>query len=448
MPRRIFLTGGSGFVGRRLTAALVRAGLRVVALDRSGVLSADAEKGLEVIRGDVLAPESYQDALATCDIALHLAAATGRAGADQHFRINVQGTEALLRACRHARVQRIVFVSSIAVTFSDLSGYHYAQAKAQAEDAVRRSGLEFLIVRPTMILGPGAPVLGALEKLATLPVAVIPGTGRVRVQPIFVDEVVACLVAAVGLDSLGDEIVALGGAETISMMELLQRIRVARRGKPGPIMRVPLIFLQPPLRLAEALGLGRLLPITAGQLSSFRFDGVGGPNRLQSASDRPRALIAEMLDHAPPALPSSSNLAAEATVFTRYLLGCEANDYVRAKYAAAHAALPALETSERFDGFLVRFARRGPLFARLADAHSALFARSSLLRKKLVVLLAILESAPPFHATIDEPVGGRPAPALVSLAVTGITAIAALVVGSLVLVPVRLLLAVAPGDRR
>jgi NADH dehydrogenase len=356
--------------------------------------------------------------------------------------VNAGGTAALVDEARRAGVTGLLFVSSVAVTFPELSGYHYAQAKALAETSVRNSGLRFLIVRPTMILGPGAPILASLEKLATLPIAMLPGSGRAEVEPIHVDDVVACLVGAVEVDAFDGQAIVLAGSERISMEGLVRRLRTARRGTAGPLVRVPLPLLQIPLRVAEAIGLGRLLPISAGQLSSFRYDGVGAPNSIQ----RERAPVHgldEMLRQAAHTAGDSTELELECDVFTRYLLGAGANAYVRARYLAAHTTVPALRARDPFDSFLVRFARRGRLFAKLADAHAALFAPAALLRKKLVLLLAILETCPPTHRMIDAPVGGAPFRALLALTGTGIAAVVSVVVGSLILLPMRAALAVA-----
>ena len=451
MQKSIFVTGGAGFVGRRLLDALARTSCRVVALDRSGKLRDHAPQACEVVKGDLLEPATYRDTLATCDTVVHLAAATGNASREQHHRVNADGARVLVEEARRAGVTRFLFVSSIAVTFPNLDGYHYAQAKARAEAIVRESGLRFLIVRPTMILGPGAPILASLEKLATLPVAVLPGSGRAEVEPIHVNDVAASLVTAVEIDAFSNEAIAIAGPERVSMEALFRRLRMARRGKAGPLVRLPLPFLQIPLKLAEAIGLAGFLPITAGQLSSFRFDGVGIPNELQRQRGPAQGLDEMLVPAAPPAadtLPDISpatpaELDLECDVLTRHLLRRAADAYVRTKYRAAHETLPALRARDAFDSFLVRFARRGPLFAKLADAYSALFAPASLLRKKLVVLLAILETSSPSHRLIDAPVGGRPLTALLALGATGISAVLGLVAGSLILLPIRVILSVS-----
>lgn len=446
MQHRVFVTGGSGFVGRRLVPALAAAGFRVVALDRSGKIAPSAPN-IAVVKGDLLDPDSYCEALAGSDVVVHLAATTGRASAADHFRVNAGGTDALLKVSKALGVPRFLFVSSIAVTFPNQHGYHYALAKAQAEQAVRDSGLRFLIVRPTMILGRGSPLLSALQKLATLPVAVLPGRGSARVQPVHVDDVVVAILAAIQADAFAGEVVEVGGPTIVPVEDLLRRIRAARLGTPGPMVRLPLWSLQVPLRFAEALGLVRFLPITAGQLSSFRFDGVARPGRLVLPTAAQPKDLDSMVDQGMPAGESRNALDAECDVFTRHLLGRQANDYVRAKYRAAHAGIPLLTARGAFDAFLVRFARRGRFRARLADAHAAVFLPASTLRRKLIALLAILEASPPYHHLIDQPVGGDPFRAMIRLVPAALVVIVSLLAGSLILLPVHAVLAVSGGAR-
>ena len=458
MQKGVFVTGAAGFVGRRLTSRLIESGAsvaggrRVVALDRSGRL--ESGEGLTVVRGELLDPATYRDALRTCDTVVHLAAATGKAPAPEHMRVNVEGTKALLEECRGAGVTNFVFISSIAAAFPDVSGYPYAKAKLEAEQAVRASGLRTAILRPTMILGPGAPLLGPLEKLAGLPVIVVLGSGRTRIQPIHVDDVARAITTVLEKDLLSGESFEIGGSDTVTFEELLQALRRTRTGRGARAVRVPLALVRPPLRIAEAAGLGQLLPTTAAQLSSFEFDGVAAPNALQAQlaaglagisgmllsqndSGRHRGQTPNSRGLTPMSTPAVV-LQTECRVFTRHLIGREPDEYVIRKYTEAHGSLPALAPSLAVDDPLLRFARRSAVTARLADAYAAMFAPASALRKKLVLLVAILETSRASYQAVDAPLGGSALGALLRLAVTGAGAVAILLLGTVILGPVHL----------
>src|SRR5262245_34060209 len=198
----VFLTGGTGFLGSRVCRVLQHRQHAVSCLTRS---AGRLPPGVEPVRADLLEPAGYREALRRADVVVHLAAATGKASERDHFRVNAEGTEALVEECRRAGVARLLFTSSIAVRFPDIRSYAYARAKTRAEDAIRASGLRFTIVRPTIVLGPGSPTQAGLERLALLPVVLVFGDGRARVQPIFVDDLVEFLVALVEQDRFQGE---------------------------------------------------------------------------------------------------------------------------------------------------------------------------------------------------------------------------------------------------
>jgi NADH dehydrogenase len=441
--RRIFLTGGAGFVGRLLRQELDRAGYEVVALDRSGRIARDAGNA-RVVRGDLLDPSTYRDALAGCDAVVHLAAATGTATAERHVEDTARGTETILGASRETGVSRFLLVSSIAASFPDKRDYPYAQAKEQAERAARDSGIRHAILRPTIILGENAPLAKSLASLAMLPAILLPGSSTVRVQPIDVRDTVAAILAVLAEDRFRNETFEIGGPEVLTMEELLQRIRQARTGRRGRVLRIPVWFFQLPLRLAESSGLGKLLPVTAGQFSSFKQDGVATPNVLQADLAPPRVTVAGMIAMAP--ARQDDALDRECRVFTKHLVGANPDELVMASYRRAVASLPALAATSAWDRALLSVARGGTIGARCADAHAALFARSSTLRKRLVMLLAILESRSPYAEYIDKPLGGTPAGAIVRLGVRGVVALIGLLAGTLLLLPVRAVAALR-GDQ-
>ena len=133
------------------------------------------------------------------------------------------------------------------------------------------------------------------------------------------------------------------------------------------------------------------------------------------------------------------DLDAECRVFTRYLVRLEADDYIATKYREAHRRLDLEVEPGSFEERLLRRAALGPRRTRLADAYSRIFLPRSALRRKLVLLLAILESRAPFCREIDR----VPAPTVplvwIGLAAQGCLAACSLLLGALWL---------GPGHRR
>jgi dihydroflavonol-4-reductase len=173
---KALVTGGSGFIGSRLAAALAERGAEVRVLCRTGSrLEALAGLPVRVVVGDVLDGESLRRAAAGCDVVFHAAAISSywRTTGAEVYRVNVDGTRNVLTACRAAGVSRVVYTSSVAAVgvppegtvateecpFDAFSaGWPYADSKRRAEDEVRRAvagGQWAVIVNPAAVVGAG-----------------------------------------------------------------------------------------------------------------------------------------------------------------------------------------------------------------------------------------------------------------------------------------------------
>jgi nucleoside-diphosphate-sugar epimerase len=207
----------------------------------------------------------------------HLAAATGAASTQQLHEVNYAGTQALLAACKDAAAGKFVFMSSIAVTGNDIAHYPYAQSKLAAEKAVQDSGLDCVIVRPTIVLGEGAPNWRMLRKLSCLPVVPLFGGGNAQVQPVDVIDVARGLEWLIENRLESGSVVEVGGPEVLPFSAFLACIRAAcgRGGFPG--LPIPVAPVRTMLKMLKLI-LGDRLPLGPGQLAPFINDGVAERN--------------------------------------------------------------------------------------------------------------------------------------------------------------------------
>ena len=279
MKRSLFVTGAGGYVGSYLLRAVPPDRYeRVYCLGRRE--PAPGTPGyLEWIRADLLEPARYQKGLAACDTVVHLAAATGKNRPEAFFRVNRDGTAALVEACRQSSTRKFLHVSTIAVKFPDLSRYPYAESKKQAEEIVRQSGLPFTILRPTIITGPRAPVLEGIFRLAGAPIVPVFGGGRTLVQPVYVEDLIAVIVGFLNGGAFENRTIDVGGPETLGMEEFLLKARAIRSGKPPRILHLPGRMWIPLLGFLEKFLLP-VMPVTAGQLTSFTSDGTAEESPL------------------------------------------------------------------------------------------------------------------------------------------------------------------------
>jgi nucleoside-diphosphate-sugar epimerase len=279
---KVFVTGGSGFVGGHAIEALVRAGHEVVALSRS---SSSDEKvrgyGATAVRGDLGSVSA--DHLAGCDAVIHAAAFVEEWGTrEQFWAANVAGTTRLLDAARTAGVKRFVHVGTEAAIFegkdlvdvdedaplSTASPYLYGETKAEAERrvcAASKGGLETIVIRPRLVWGPrDASVLPAVLAMAKAGKFAWLDGGAQRTSTTHVDNLVHALVLALDHGTPGKAyFVADDGTRTLR--EFLERAAAAHGADLGS-RSIPSWLARPLAHFVEdvwrGLGTKRAPPMT------------------------------------------------------------------------------------------------------------------------------------------------------------------------------------------
>lgn len=221
--KRIFVTGGTGFLGGYLVSRLVTDGVHVVALARSEKKAARLkEQGIEVAFGDLLDLDSLRRGMRDCDLVIHAAAALD-GSYDAMYPTTVTGTQNVMNAAADMGVRRVVHVSSVAVygligrdVYSEdvplaPAEYPYVTTKTLAEKYVQQIGtdrrVEWSIIRPGMIYGPRAGLwTKGMFQLASLRPTPFIGDGSGSASPIYVDDVVEMLMRVAAGEQAADEI--------------------------------------------------------------------------------------------------------------------------------------------------------------------------------------------------------------------------------------------------
>jgi nucleoside-diphosphate-sugar epimerase len=171
---KLAITGGTGFVGSRLLRQAVEQGHEVVALTRR---SQNERRGVTWVQGALDNRQALQRLVADADAVIHVAGVISAPDAAGFEAGNVAGTLALLAAATANGVQRFVHVSSLAAREPKLS--LYGASKARSEELVQRSGLDWAIVRPPAVYGPGDRETLDLFKAARLGLVPLPPKGRI-----------------------------------------------------------------------------------------------------------------------------------------------------------------------------------------------------------------------------------------------------------------------------
>jgi uncharacterized protein YbjT (DUF2867 family) len=271
----ILVTGATGFVGRAVVREACRAGYEVRALvrdpSRAGWLA--GRHGVELVAGDVLEASSVSNAMRGVTGAVHLVGIINEWGRNTFDRAHRQATVHVVDAARQEGVRRYVHMSALGTRPDAPSRYH--QTKWAAEEHVRQSGLAWTIFRPSLIYGPGDISINVLaQTMRRAPVAPVLGTGHTRIQPVAVDVVARCFVAALHTDASVGQTVDLCGPDALTWNELMDAI-MRRIDVTRPKLHLPL----PVARVAGSV-LGRLMfkpPFNRDQAIMAAEDNVGDP---------------------------------------------------------------------------------------------------------------------------------------------------------------------------
>lgn len=209
---RVAVTGGTGFVGRRVVARLTAAGHETVVISRRAGHPID------------VGPDALARAFEGCEAVVHCAGINREIGTQTYDRVHVAGTTAVIEAAQAAGVRRVVMLSFLRARLDGPTAYH--RSKWAAEEVVRASGVIHTILKAGVIHGRGDHMLDHLSHaFHTFPVFGLVGLRERSVRPVAVDDVARLLeAAALGDPRLADRTFAVLGPETMSLGAAVHRV--------------------------------------------------------------------------------------------------------------------------------------------------------------------------------------------------------------------------------
>lgn len=213
--QKCLITGATGFLGAYVFTVLARAGMfeKISCFVRKGSDAAVlAKKGAELKYGDMMEPESLEPALKGVDVLVNLT--------PMHLGV----TPGVIAICKRAGVKRVIFIGN-----TQIFNYQDKELKSRilsAEDSITGSGLDYTILRPTMIYGTlrDRNMIRLIRFIDRYPLVLVPGDGTARLRPVHVRDAADAVLLALRSDNTSRKIYTISGKEPDTFNEMISMI--------------------------------------------------------------------------------------------------------------------------------------------------------------------------------------------------------------------------------
>lgn len=262
---RVFVTGGTGFVGRNIVRRLVDSGHDPVLLVRNKDSVANLgpyPNSPRLVTGGLQDIAVLEEGISGCDAVIHLVGIIREVGSNTFMAVHYKGTRNVVEASRRAGIKRFIHMSAEGTKPSATSNYH--KTKFMAEEYIRSSGLNYTIFRPSMLFGPGDKNFNVLADLIRkAPLIPVIGDGNYKWQPVSVRNVAEIFVLSLDNPRAERKTYEVRGPDVFTFDQILD-ILMEILGLRKPRIHIPVGVVKPVVHLFD-----RILPsppITRDQL--------------------------------------------------------------------------------------------------------------------------------------------------------------------------------------
>lgn len=273
----VLVTGGTGFIGQHLCEILLDRGHDVTALARDPE-DASLPHDVGTQSCDITEYEGLPDVIEGADAIVHLVALSPLFrppnGESMHEHVHVQGTRNVVRAMEEVGVDRLVHMSGLG---ADPDGpTAFIRAKGRAEGIVSTADLDATIARPTAVFGDGGEFIEFIKLVTTPYLTGLPGGGRMKFQPIWVEDVARLLAEMTTRDKHIGEAYEIGGPDVMTLAEITKQV-YSSEGRSVRILPVPMPIAGLGLTLAGPVP---LVPFGRDQYRALQLDNTLEENHV------------------------------------------------------------------------------------------------------------------------------------------------------------------------
>jgi len=278
MGERVLVLGANGFIGSRVAAALSSAGFQVRAGARDPRSSARRAPHFEWVKADffnLTRADDWQDLLSGVYAVVNCVGVLQDGGKDSNRIAHIDGPRALIAACEAGGVSRLIHVSAVGA--DEDAGTLYASSKAETEAMVSASNLDWVILRPSLVVDRAAfGGTGFIRALAAMPLVMPVVGGEQKFKPVALADLAQAVVKLVADRTITRETLDITGPETVTMVETLSLYRGWLGFAEAPVLRVPRWMAAPAIVAGDVLGrLGWPSPLRSTSMKQLDYGAAG-----------------------------------------------------------------------------------------------------------------------------------------------------------------------------
>ncbi len=221
---KIAVTGASGFVGRNFVKALLQTNHHIVSLVHRGKPEYPGFDNISSREIDIHNSESINNALKDVDIVFHLVGIITETKSQTFKNTVITGTKNIVTACQKNGVKKIIYLSALGTSEKGVTKYY--QSKWAAEETVRYSGINYIILRPSAIFGEDDKFVNMLvDMIKRSPIIPVIGNGLYMMQPIYVEDLTNIMVQCLNNEKALNQTIEIGGPEQLSFRAIIALLR-------------------------------------------------------------------------------------------------------------------------------------------------------------------------------------------------------------------------------
>lgn len=220
----ILVTGATGFIGRALVRQLSSIGYPLRVLIRPSPRTPRLPKGVpvEVAVVSLADTRGLRAAMQDVETVFHLASAENQGSRGNLLTTDIQGTQNLVEAAADAGVDRLIYLSHLGAARA--SGYPAFKAKGIAEESIRNGKAPYTIIRSSLVYGVEDHFTNNLARLIRSSVGIfpVPSGGRVVVQPVWVEDLITCMLWSLQSEHTINQVYEVGGNEFFTLQQVIE----------------------------------------------------------------------------------------------------------------------------------------------------------------------------------------------------------------------------------